>query len=147
MAGGLKKRSFGWFNKMGLSNSYRTALRRNGELAKDHDSTVIQWKEAHETEFKKMKTDGLDYYDKDDLKNFRETNPQPPNYQVINYFNVLKIRSKSIFTTKKVYLVRLCYIVANISMYLLGRYEYKIQISQYVNNVFLYINTRISAIT
>ena len=51
MAAGVKKRCFSWFYKMGLCNSYKTALKNNYNFAKDHDETVLLWKAEHEASF------------------------------------------------------------------------------------------------
>ena len=44
-AAGAKKKTFKWFNKMGLTNSYSTALRKNKQLSENYDSDVVKWKE------------------------------------------------------------------------------------------------------
>lgn len=45
IAAKTRKKAFGWFNMMGFSNSYKTALRMNKSLAADFDSKVLSWKE------------------------------------------------------------------------------------------------------
>ena len=47
-AAGAKKKSFQWFNKMGISNSYSTALRKNKKLAENHDADAIGWRKNAE---------------------------------------------------------------------------------------------------
>jgi len=41
MAAGAKKASFSWFNKMGFTNAYPTANRKNKKFAIDHDAEVV----------------------------------------------------------------------------------------------------------
>ena len=41
VAAGAKKKAFKWFNKFGITNSYFTALKKNRELAKNHDDQVL----------------------------------------------------------------------------------------------------------
>ena len=43
-AAGAKKRTFKWFNKMGFTNSYSTALRKNKQLSANFDAPVVEWK-------------------------------------------------------------------------------------------------------
>ena len=49
IAAGAKTRSFKWFNRFGISNSYVTALNTNKTLADDHDAEVKAWKLQIET--------------------------------------------------------------------------------------------------
>ena len=97
IAGGTKKRAFGWQSKMGMSNSYRTGLKRNYEMSLDYDKLVVSWKEEHEKEYKDMLELALDPSNEISLKTFRQTNPAQTHYQVrdnnkncssikINYF-------------------------------------------------------------
>jgi len=48
LAAGGTKGSFGWFNKMGVTNSYSTANIKHKELAKDHDKEITDWKKRVE---------------------------------------------------------------------------------------------------
>ena len=82
VAGGLKKRAFAWFNKTGVCNSYRTALRRNNDLSLNHDKVAVKWKEDHERQFKKMKLEGFNPFDKNEISQFQQSNPAPEGYQV-----------------------------------------------------------------
>jgi len=52
VAAGAKKRSFGWFTKMGICNSHRTALKRNYEMAVDYDKNIVVLKQAYEEDSK-----------------------------------------------------------------------------------------------
>ncbi|XP_066924568.1 uncharacterized protein [Clytia hemisphaerica] len=52
VSAGASKRSFGWFNKMGLSNCYNTALERNGDMGENFDSEVLGWKKEIEDDYK-----------------------------------------------------------------------------------------------
>ena len=54
IASGAKRKAFQWFNKMGFSNSYSTALRKNNQLALDRDAGAIQWKENVERIFERQ---------------------------------------------------------------------------------------------
>jgi len=47
-ASGIKRQAFKWFNQMCVTNSYRTALKKNNELAENHDAEVVEWKEKIE---------------------------------------------------------------------------------------------------
>ncbi|XP_066910178.1 uncharacterized protein [Clytia hemisphaerica] len=47
-ASGAKKSSFKWYNKLGLTNSYTTGLKKNKKLSKNHDYDVKKWKEQIE---------------------------------------------------------------------------------------------------
>ena len=49
IAAGAKTRSFGWFNRFGISNSYVTALNKNKKLAENHDAEVKALKLQIET--------------------------------------------------------------------------------------------------
>lgn len=82
VAAGVKKRAFGWFNKLGVTNCYRTAVDVNGGMAKDFDKVVLAWKKAQEDEYKGMKAEGLDPKNKDHVKEYRKTHPTPPGYLV-----------------------------------------------------------------
>ena len=82
VAGGLKKRGFGWFNKLGFINSYQTALNRNKDMGKDFNKKAIEWKEALEKEHHDMKSAGLDPKSKEDVKGYQEIHGQPATYQV-----------------------------------------------------------------
>ena len=82
VAAGAKKRAFGWFNKMCITNSYNTALKKNDEMTKDFDKAVVEWKKAHENEYKAMKSVNLDPKNKEHVEQFGLTHPKPPDYQV-----------------------------------------------------------------
>ena len=85
IATGAKKRSFGWFTKMGICNSYNsTALKRNSEMAVDHDKNIVILKQAHEEDFKAMKdiseANNISMDEAEKLR--RETHPPPKRYKV-----------------------------------------------------------------
>ena len=48
-AAGIKRKCFKWFNRLGVTNSYRTALKKNKELADGYDEEVKEWKMTLET--------------------------------------------------------------------------------------------------
>ena len=75
MATGVKKRAFSWMNKMGICNSYKTALKRNHEMSVAHDKLVLEWKEQHESEYVKENRDTT-------------SRKEPAHYQVILLFTV-----------------------------------------------------------
>lgn len=56
-AGGLKRRGFDWFNRMGFTNSYSTALRTNRLMATDYDAKAIEWKKTVEKKFEALVSD------------------------------------------------------------------------------------------
>lgn len=88
MAAGVKKRAFSWFNKMGVCNSYPTALKKNLELSKDHDHIALQWKKQHETahleQLEISKKQNISFAEAK-LK-YEETKENLPHYQVVNLF-------------------------------------------------------------
>ena len=67
---------------MRICNSYQTALKRNVELSKNHDKTVLEWKKQHEIEHKEMVNKSLNPRDVHHLANFRKENSTPIEYQV-----------------------------------------------------------------
>jgi len=82
VASGAKKRAYGWFNKLGITNSYQTALNKNGEMSKDFDKAVLNWRTAQENEYKGMKSEDLDPKNKEHVAQYRTTHPKPPDYAV-----------------------------------------------------------------
>lgn len=48
IAAGVKKRCLKLMNKLGLTNSYKTALLKNKQLATNHDTQVKEWKKQIE---------------------------------------------------------------------------------------------------
>lgn len=48
IAAGVRKKVFGWFNKMGFCNSYKTALKKNKSLATNFDEKALSWKKSIE---------------------------------------------------------------------------------------------------
>ncbi|XP_066922838.1 uncharacterized protein [Clytia hemisphaerica] len=44
VAAGVKKRAFQWFNKLGVTNSYTTALDKHKSLGIDFDKEFMRWK-------------------------------------------------------------------------------------------------------
>lgn len=48
IAGRTTRRVFKWFNKIGLTNSYSTAITKNKKLAENHDEEVKSWKKKIE---------------------------------------------------------------------------------------------------
>ena len=82
-AGGMKKKGFAWFQKLGLNNSYQTALKRNSEMAKDYDKKALDWKRAIEKEHHDMVMAGLDPSNKEDLKSYQKIHGRPSTYQVM----------------------------------------------------------------
>ena len=82
MAAGAKKRSYGWFNKLGVTNSYRKAIDTNREMSKDFDKAVFVWRASLEKEYKGMKADGLDPKNMEHVREYRKTHPMPTNYLV-----------------------------------------------------------------
>lgn len=63
MAAGAKKKAFSWFNKMGLTNSYTTALKKNKLFSEGHDELVSQWKK--------------------EIELLSGTDANPPEYQIV----------------------------------------------------------------
>ncbi|XP_057296531.1 uncharacterized protein LOC130625446 isoform X2 [Hydractinia symbiolongicarpus] len=49
IAAGAKKRAFKWFNALGVTNSYQTALNKNKKLACNYDQDVKGWKNMIES--------------------------------------------------------------------------------------------------
>ena len=66
---------------MGVTNSYITALKKNGEMSNNFDEKVKQWKKEHEEEYKKMKDVNLDPGNKSDVADYRINNPTPTHYR------------------------------------------------------------------
>ena len=48
IAAGVKKKAFKWFNKMGVTNSYKTALNKHKSFTTNHDEDVLKWKKSIE---------------------------------------------------------------------------------------------------
>jgi len=95
IASGTKKRAFGWQSKMGVCNSYRTALKRNYELSVGYDKIAISWKEEHEKEYTDMLKLDINPNDRAAVDNYRKMiKSTPPHYQVIHtkgYYNIWNI--------------------------------------------------------
>ena len=51
VAAGVKKRAFSWFNKMGICNSYKTALKKNSDMGENFNEKALLWKNQHEQEY------------------------------------------------------------------------------------------------
>ena len=88
ISAGASKRSFGWFNKMGVSNCYNTALERNEDMGENYDSEVLGWKKEIEDDYKailKLKKDNdITFEEAKQLR--RLTNPAAALFKVFNYF-------------------------------------------------------------
>eukprot|EP00111_Clytia_hemisphaerica_P014501 TCONS_00042697-protein len=84
VAGGMKKRGFSWTNKLGVSNSYNTALKRNREMGDDYDREAKRWKASWEYEYSQMKLAGLDPANPDDVKTYRQEHGRPDDYSIVS---------------------------------------------------------------
>lgn len=86
VAGGLKKRGFGWFNKFGTNNTYGTALKRNREMGEDYDREAKRWKSSWEHEHQQMKAEGLDPSNPVDVTTYRDIHGRPDDFTVLIIF-------------------------------------------------------------
>ena len=86
IACGAKKPAFAWFNKMGVTNSYITALKKNDAMSNNFDEKVKQWKKEHEEEDKKMKDENFDLGNKSDVADYRINNLTPATHYQVNFF-------------------------------------------------------------
>lgn len=81
---GISKRSFGWFNKMGLSNSYCTALKRNGDFGVNYDEKAMQWKHEIEKDYAEIenisKNQKISFHEAEKIR--RLTKPVPTTFKV-----------------------------------------------------------------
>ena len=84
IAAGASKRSFGWWNKMGVSNGYNTGLTRNGEYGKNYDAETLRWKREIEKDYSEIKAlqkqSKCSFEEASELRRLR--NPLPLLYKV-----------------------------------------------------------------
>jgi len=101
IASGTRKRGFALFNKPGVTNSYATALRKNTELAENHDAPVLKWKEEHEQEHREIKkmieeNGELTY---NEARSIRRLNHEAPTeYQVNIAFHFSEVNNLNVQT-------------------------------------------------
>ena len=93
ISAGASKRSFAWFNKMGVSNAYSTKIAKSGDFGKGYDAEALRWKTEIEKNYGEIKT-----IQKDKACSFKEateiqrlTNPLPFLYKVPFSFILLFI--------------------------------------------------------
>ncbi|XP_066931077.1 uncharacterized protein [Clytia hemisphaerica] len=82
---GASKRSYAWFNKMGISNAYSTKVARSGDFGKGYDTQALRWKAEIEKDYSEIKTiqesNACSFKEATEIR--RLTNPLPFLYKII----------------------------------------------------------------